>query len=267
VQTNDNDMQGLADTTAAEQAAIESVLPGGTQGRDLPPCTANVFRNGVVLAVAVTPHPDVIERWVEYVRGVTGQPVDWHFAAGRAIVKALGETRLVLEHLRVGEPRVEGFQVMYPEPDMHGNYQGGPTFPDVYTSKARADTSPAALKAAAAALHQRAGMPAADAMAGLDQPERQHKVALVPLSDIKHSHAFVLPTDITGGDPPVYIKGHCYGSRAETFDLRGRKRVMMDKDVDVVRVAIVSMLVEYLDSVPIEPAAGGEAGGTTHPEG
>lgn len=57
----------------------------------LRPCDAKVYRNGTVVFITNTIQAPELNRWVESVARESGQRVDWHFAAGRAVVKALGD--------------------------------------------------------------------------------------------------------------------------------------------------------------------------------
>lgn len=60
-----------------------------------PSMDQEVYRNGTTVAVVAGPRPWFIERWVEELRRLSGQRVDWHFAGGRARVAALGDVAAV----------------------------------------------------------------------------------------------------------------------------------------------------------------------------
>jgi hypothetical protein len=46
-----------------------------------------------------------MERWVQSIAKDSGQRVDWHYFAGRAVVKALGDADAVLTSMqRLGPP-------------------------------------------------------------------------------------------------------------------------------------------------------------------
>ena len=56
-----------------------------------PPCNHNVYRDGVPIFGTHTIRSSNIERWVQRIAALSGQPVDWHFSGGRAIVLACGD--------------------------------------------------------------------------------------------------------------------------------------------------------------------------------
>ena len=56
-----------------------------------PPCNPNVYRDGVPIFVTHSIRSFKIEPWVRKIAALSGQPVDWHFAGGRAIVLACGD--------------------------------------------------------------------------------------------------------------------------------------------------------------------------------
>lgn len=60
-------------------------------------CDDEVYRKGEVITV-LGDHPgsERIEAWVVRIRKASGQRVDWHFFAGRAVIKALGNTDAVV---------------------------------------------------------------------------------------------------------------------------------------------------------------------------
>lgn len=53
----------------------------------------------LVVAMVVGGGSNFIERWVQEVAELSGQPVDWHFCGGRAMVLALGDLGKVSEAL------------------------------------------------------------------------------------------------------------------------------------------------------------------------
>lgn len=73
-----------------------------TDGPDPAPCNHDVFTRGEVMFVTDGISSNRMEQWVREVAKLSGQPVDWHFAGGRAVVKALGHTgsvRTAMDHL------------------------------------------------------------------------------------------------------------------------------------------------------------------------
>lgn len=80
-----------------------------TDGPTPPDCDQDIYRNGTVVFVTDSIPSNAMERWVKQVAEASGQPVDWHFVAGRACVKALGDLervkaaveRLMPEHDRL----------------------------------------------------------------------------------------------------------------------------------------------------------------------
>lgn len=68
-----------------------------TDGPDPPPCEREIFEQGTMVAVVVGVPSNAMERWVSDVRGASGERVDWHFCAGRAIVKVIGD-KVTVQH-------------------------------------------------------------------------------------------------------------------------------------------------------------------------
>jgi hypothetical protein len=68
-----------------------------TDGPDPTPCNQDIFDNGEVVFVTSTIPSNAMEGWVKKVAEYSGQPVDWHFAGGRAVVLALGDIEKVHE--------------------------------------------------------------------------------------------------------------------------------------------------------------------------
>ncbi len=52
-------------------------------------CDPKIWKHGVQVFRFAGPRSWMIECWVKAVRKVSGRPVDWHFAAGRAIILCL----------------------------------------------------------------------------------------------------------------------------------------------------------------------------------
>lgn len=62
-----------------------------TDGPDPAPCNPEIFKRGEVMFVTDGISSNRMERWVRNVAEISGQPVDWHFVGGRAVIKALGD--------------------------------------------------------------------------------------------------------------------------------------------------------------------------------
>lgn len=66
-----------------------------TDGPDPAPCDAEVYRNGTVVLQGHSVSSNRMEGWVKKIAAESGQRVDWHFVAGWAVVKALGDIAAV----------------------------------------------------------------------------------------------------------------------------------------------------------------------------
>lgn len=64
--------------------------------RTPPPCDQPIFENGSVVLYTHSIPTAQIERWVKKVAKLSGQPTDWHFAGGRAVVLTTGDVLKVL---------------------------------------------------------------------------------------------------------------------------------------------------------------------------
>lgn len=62
-----------------------------TDGPDPKPCDGEIYRRGTVVGIFETYGANHFEDLIRQVREQCGQRVDWHYAGGRAIVKALGD--------------------------------------------------------------------------------------------------------------------------------------------------------------------------------
>lgn len=60
-----------------------------------PPCDQDVYRKGEVVCIAANVPTAIMERACKDVSHALGQPVDWHYAAGRAVVKTIGDVERV----------------------------------------------------------------------------------------------------------------------------------------------------------------------------
>ena len=67
---------------------------------DMGKCDLDVFENGSVVAFIADRDAQDIEKLVRHVAKCTGAKIDWHYAAGRGIVKAIGDIDKVIDALR-----------------------------------------------------------------------------------------------------------------------------------------------------------------------
>lgn len=75
-----------------------------TDGPTPPDCDKKVFKKGTALFMTHSIPPNAMEGWVKKVAKKSGQRVDWHFAAGRAIVKAFGDLDKVVDAIKDLQP-------------------------------------------------------------------------------------------------------------------------------------------------------------------
>lgn len=75
-----------------------------TDGPDPTPCAPDIFQNGHNVFMTHTIPSNAMERWVQKVAKLSGQPVDWHFCGGRAVVLALGDLDKVQEAITALKP-------------------------------------------------------------------------------------------------------------------------------------------------------------------
>ena len=61
----------------------------------LPRCDLEIYNYGTTVFVGCDIRSEDMERWVKQVSERSEQRVDWHWFGGRAVVKALGDLRLV----------------------------------------------------------------------------------------------------------------------------------------------------------------------------
>ena len=62
-----------------------------TDGPTPPPCDPKLFSEGSVVFVTSSIGSCAIERWVKDIAEESGQPVDWSWHGGRAVILALGD--------------------------------------------------------------------------------------------------------------------------------------------------------------------------------
>ncbi len=74
---------------------------------DMGECDAEVYRNGELIGIVAGIGADYIESLIVCVRNNSGQRVDWHYAGGRAIVKAIGNIDAVKkEFLKIKDIKI-----------------------------------------------------------------------------------------------------------------------------------------------------------------
>jgi len=66
-----------------------------TDGPTPPPCDPDIFKNGKAVFMTHSIPSNAMERWVKMVAEKSGQPVDWSFSGGRAVVKTTGDVMVV----------------------------------------------------------------------------------------------------------------------------------------------------------------------------
>lgn len=67
---------------------------------ELPKCDREVYERGEVVFVTHSLRSADVEMWVREIAATSGQRVDWHYAAGRALIKALGDISKVRDAIR-----------------------------------------------------------------------------------------------------------------------------------------------------------------------
>lgn len=76
-----------------------------------PPCNPEIYSDGTLVMMTHSIGSQDMERWVKKVARKSGQPVDWHFAGGRACIKALGDLDKVREAIRALMPEHDALQL------------------------------------------------------------------------------------------------------------------------------------------------------------
>lgn len=71
-----------------------------TDGPTPPPCERDIFENGTAVFMTHSIPSNAMEKWVKHVAEESGQRVDWTFAGGRAVVKAIGDIPRVVEAIK-----------------------------------------------------------------------------------------------------------------------------------------------------------------------
>jgi len=65
-----------------------------------PPCNKDIYDNGTSVFITHSIPSEDIEKWVKKIAKLSGQPVDWHFFGGRAVVLALGDIQKVKDTIK-----------------------------------------------------------------------------------------------------------------------------------------------------------------------
>lgn len=66
-----------------------------TDGPNPAPCDPDILEHGESVFMTHSIPSNAMEGWVKQVAAKSGQPVDWHFFGGRAIVKTTGSVDAV----------------------------------------------------------------------------------------------------------------------------------------------------------------------------
>lgn len=66
-----------------------------TDGPDPKPCDQEIYTSGATVFITHLIPSNAMDQWVKSVAEESNQKVDWHFAGGRAVVKALGDLHKV----------------------------------------------------------------------------------------------------------------------------------------------------------------------------
>lgn len=75
-----------------------------TDGPTPPSCDKEIYEKGEHVFTTHTIPSNAMEEWVKKVAERSGQRVDWHFVAGRAVVKALGDISKVKQAIQELKP-------------------------------------------------------------------------------------------------------------------------------------------------------------------
>lgn len=71
------------------------------------PCNQEIYEKGTVVIVIAGPSRE-IEEYVVSMREKTQQPrIDWHYVAGRGMVKALGDIELIRKTMLENPPNLQ----------------------------------------------------------------------------------------------------------------------------------------------------------------
>lgn len=67
-------------------------------------CQTDIYENGTQVFLTHTIAAKDLDPWVQKIAEDSGQPVDWHYAGGRAIILALGDLEKVKTSLKKLRP-------------------------------------------------------------------------------------------------------------------------------------------------------------------
>jgi NTP pyrophosphatase (non-canonical NTP hydrolase) len=73
-------------------------------------CDKDIYQNGDHIYTTHSIPPEEMEQFVKMVAWHSGQRVDWHFYAGRAVVKAIGDIEKVKASIKLFEPKLEAIR-------------------------------------------------------------------------------------------------------------------------------------------------------------
>lgn len=78
---------------------------------ELPPCNQDVYKNGTQVFLTHTIRSAQLEEWVQTMVKESGQPVDWHWYGGRAVILALGDLDKVRAALKNNRHMHDNFYI------------------------------------------------------------------------------------------------------------------------------------------------------------
>ncbi|MCX6746147.1 MAG: hypothetical protein NTX00_03990 [Candidatus Parcubacteria bacterium] len=81
-------------------------------------CDPKVYKKGIHVFTTHSIPSEKIEEWVKKIAQQSGQKVDWHYFAGRAIVKALGNIEKVRAAIKELMPEHEQLMKEAVGPDL-----------------------------------------------------------------------------------------------------------------------------------------------------
>lgn len=77
---------------------------------ELAKCKPEIYAKGHMVFMTHAIPARQIEAWVQKVAATSGQPVDWHYAGGRACVLALGDLQAVRKAIETHLPEHDALQ-------------------------------------------------------------------------------------------------------------------------------------------------------------
>jgi hypothetical protein len=81
-----------------------------TDGPTPPNCDEKIFQHGECVFMTHSIRSNAMEHFVKQIAERSGQRVDWHFAGGRAVVLALGDTARVRDTIEQMMPEHDALQ-------------------------------------------------------------------------------------------------------------------------------------------------------------